>query len=160
MFCPGTWSGPIAAIDHRLVKIAQIIAGAKRGARPIAQPGDFVVAHLIPSCYESCSLQLGISVSARQWIGAAIEQGEVVQMGVNPAPLPSHGLAHDTDLSEISSAVLAVAKETASFCETVCMVTMVLLQTVRRRQFGGAAPDRSSSLGEVLVDQFHGFAEG
>ena len=37
----------------------------------------------------------------RQRIRAAIQQGEVVRIGVNPAAPPPRGLADDTDLGEI-----------------------------------------------------------
>jgi predicted RNA methylase len=37
----------------------------------------------------------------RQRIGAAVEQGQIVRIGVDPAALPSRGLAHDPYLGEI-----------------------------------------------------------
>ena len=42
-----------------------------------------------------------LDLSGRQWIGAAIEQGQIVRIGVDPAALPSRGLADDAYFGEI-----------------------------------------------------------
>jgi len=43
----------------------------------------------------------GPDVSCRQRIRAAIEQGQIVRIGVNPAALATRGLADDADLDEL-----------------------------------------------------------